>query len=162
MLENIRLSFQGLWSHKMRSFLTMLGIIIGIAAIIAIVSTIKGTNEQIKENLIGSGENTVNVRLYQGDYTYEIDYNGVPDGVPVISEETRQKMMDLKHVEGASLYTSRDGYNVVYYKNTGLSGGKIYGIDKNYLNVCNYIIRKGRGFTESDYKKFRKAFTNIV
>ena len=53
MFENIRLSFQGIWSHKMRSFLTMLGIIIGIAAIIAIVSTIKGTNEQIKENLIG-------------------------------------------------------------------------------------------------------------
>ena len=94
MLENIRLSFQGLWSHKMRSFLTMLGIIIGIAAIIAIVSTIKGTNEQIKENLIGSGENTVNVRLYQGDFTYEMEYNGVPDGVPVISEETKGKLMD--------------------------------------------------------------------
>ena len=48
MLENIRLSFQGIWSHKLRSFLTMLGIIIGIAAIIAIVSTIEGTNELIK------------------------------------------------------------------------------------------------------------------
>ena len=68
MFENIRLSFQGIWSHKMRSFLTMLGIIIGIAAIIAIVSTIKGTNEQIKENLIGSGENTVEVSLYQGEW----------------------------------------------------------------------------------------------
>ena len=68
MFENIRLSFQGIWSHKMRSFLTMLGIIIGIAAIIAIVSTIKGTNEQIKENLIGSGENTVEVALYQGEW----------------------------------------------------------------------------------------------
>ena len=43
MLENIRLAFQGIWSHMMRSFLTMLGIIIGIASIIAIVSTIKGT-----------------------------------------------------------------------------------------------------------------------
>ena len=53
MLENIRLSFRGIWSHKMRSFLTMLGIIIGIAAIIAIVSTIQGTNEQIEKNLIG-------------------------------------------------------------------------------------------------------------
>ena len=51
MLENIRLAFQGIWSHKMRSFLTMLGIIIGIASIIAIVSTIKGTSEQIKEDL---------------------------------------------------------------------------------------------------------------
>ena len=44
MFENIRLAFQGIWSHKMRSFLTMLGIIIGIASIIAIVSTIKGTS----------------------------------------------------------------------------------------------------------------------
>ena len=57
MLENINLAFQGVWSHKLRSFLTMLGIIIGIAAIITIVSTIKGTNEQIKQNLIGAGNN---------------------------------------------------------------------------------------------------------
>ena len=57
MIENIRLSFKGILSHKIRSFLTMLGIIIGIAAIIAIVSTIKGTNEQIKNNLIGAGNN---------------------------------------------------------------------------------------------------------
>ena len=55
MLGNIHQAFQGIWHHKLRSFLTMLGIIIGIAAIITIVSTIKGTNDQIKENLIGSG-----------------------------------------------------------------------------------------------------------
>ena len=65
MLENINLAFQGVWSHKLRSFLTMLGIIIGIAAIITIVSTIKGTNEQIKQNLIGAGNNVVNVMLMQ-------------------------------------------------------------------------------------------------
>ena len=41
MLENIRLSIQGIFAHKIRSILTMLGIIIGIAAIIAIVSTIR-------------------------------------------------------------------------------------------------------------------------
>ena len=63
MLENIRLSIQGIWSHKMRSFLTMLGIIIGIAAIISIVSTIKGTNEQIKQNLIA--QLTASVRWTQ-------------------------------------------------------------------------------------------------
>ena len=61
MLENVRLSFQGIWSHKMRSFLTMLGIIIGIASIISIVSTIKGTNEQIKQNLIGAGKDRKSV-----------------------------------------------------------------------------------------------------
>ena len=69
MIENIRLAFQGIWGHKMRSVLTMLGIIIGIAAIITIVSTIQGTNEQIKENLIGAGNNVVTVNLNQsGDF----------------------------------------------------------------------------------------------
>ena len=63
MFENIGLSIQGIWNHKLRSLLTMLGIIIGIASIIAIVSTIKGTNEQIKEQLIGAGNNVVTVRL---------------------------------------------------------------------------------------------------
>ena len=80
MLENIRLSFQGVWSHRLRSFLTMLGIIIGIAAIIAIVSTIKGTNEQIKKNLIGSGTNTTTVQLTEsGNYPAEMEY-GIPKG----------------------------------------------------------------------------------
>ena len=98
MIENIRLSFQGVWSHKMRSFLTMLGIIIGIASIISIVSTIQGTNEQIKKNLIGSGNNTVSVKLSQGEWDYEIAYNGIPNGVPVISEDTRQEILQLSEV----------------------------------------------------------------
>ena len=118
MLENIRLSFKGIWSHKMRSFLTMLGIIIGIAAIIAIVSTIKGTNEQIKENLIGSGDNTVEIALYQGDWTYEMGYEGVPDGVPVIGQNVLSQIKDIDHVENASLYLSRQDYDGVYYLNT--------------------------------------------
>ena len=47
MIENIRLSFQGIWSHKMRSFLTMLVIIIGIASVISIVSICEGTKNQM-------------------------------------------------------------------------------------------------------------------
>ena len=107
MLENIRLSFQGIWSHKMRSFLTMLGIIIGIGAIIAIVSTIQGTNEQIKQNLVGAGNNAVTVQLYQDEWTYEMDYNGIPDGVPVISDDTMQQILAVDGVEEASRYTVR-------------------------------------------------------
>ena len=61
MLENFREAFDGIRSHKLRSALTMLGIIIGIASIIAISSTIMGTNEQIKQNLVGSGSNVVTV-----------------------------------------------------------------------------------------------------
>ena len=87
MLENINLAFQGVWSHKLRSFLTMLGIIIGIAAIITIVSTIKGTNEQIKQNLIGAGNNVVNVMLMQDNNEMDFSYSSVPPGVSMITPE---------------------------------------------------------------------------
>lgn len=157
MFENIRLSFQGIWSHKMRSFLTMLGIIIGIAAIIAIVSTIKGTNEQIKQNLVGSGENTVEVSLYQGEWEYEMGYNGIPKGVPLVTDDVLDEIRDIEVVENVSRYMSRQDYNGVYRLNTSLSGGYVKGVDLNYFDTCNYIMRQGRGFTEDDYKNYRKV-----
>lgn len=64
MLEHIRISFQSIFSHKLRSILTMLGVIIGIAAIIAIVSMLKGQSEQLKQSMIGMGNNAINV-VYQ-------------------------------------------------------------------------------------------------
>lgn len=157
MFENIRLSFKGIWSHKMRSFLTMLGIIIGIAAIIAIVSTIKGTNEQIKENLIGSGQNTVSIQLYQGDYPYDMSYSELPAGVPVIGQEELEEIRQADRVKNASVYLSRQDYDGVYYLENSLSGGYVMGIDQNYLATCGYILREGRGFDTSDYENYHKV-----
>ena len=158
MIENIRLSFQGIWSHKMRSFLTMLGIIIGIASIISIVSTIKGTNEQIKKNLIGSGTNTVQIQLYQGDYQYEMLYNGLPDGIPVRDETTMEKIKSVKNVEDAAFYTSRSDYNnSVYYGNNGISGSQVFGVDNSYFTPNGLVLKSGRTFVDSDFTDFHAA-----
>ena len=158
MIENIRLSFQGIWSHKMRSFLTMLGIIIGIASIISIVSTIKGTNEQIKKNLIGSGTNTVQIQLYQGDYQYEMLYNGLPDGIPVRDETTMEKIRSVKNVEDAAFYTSRSDYNnSVYYGNNGISGSQVFGVDNSYFTTNGLVLKSGRTFVDSDFTDFHAA-----
>ena len=156
MTENIRLAFQGIWSHKLRSVLTMLGIIIGIAAIITIVSTIKGTNEQIKENLIGAGNNVVKVQLNQDGYPYEMNWNPLPQGVRMITERTRQQIEDIRGAEKVSLYTSRSYTEQVFYLNMQFNG-EIYGIDEHYLSVYGYQIKTGRSFTESDYRDFRKV-----
>ena len=156
MLENIRLAFQGIWSHKMRSVLTMLGIIIGIAAIITIVSTIQGTNEQIKENLIGAGNNVVTVNLNRDGYAYDMSWNKIPEGVRVITEQTRQELEEIRGVEKVSLYTSRNYAEQVYYLNNQFNG-EVYGIDANYLSVYGYQVKNGRGFTEKDYADFRKV-----
>ena len=155
MFENIRLAFQGIWSHKLRSVLTMLGIIIGIAAIITIVSTIKGTNEQIKENLIGAGNNVVTVQLNQDGWQYDMTWSGIPAGVRTITEDTRVELEQISGVEKVSLYSARSYADQIYYRNTQFNG-QIYGIDSNYLNVYGYQVKSGRGFTDSDYRNFRK------
>ena len=156
MLENIRLSLQGILSHKVRSILTMLGIIIGIAAIIAIVSTIKGTNEQIKNNLIGAGNNTVSVQLYQGDSPYDFTYQSAPDGVPVVSQAVRDNIAALDNVESASFYRTRSYCDNVYYQNTQFSGA-MFGIDARYFDTAGYEVQQGRGFLSREYTDNAKA-----
>ena len=158
MLENIRISIQGIWSHKMRSFLTMLGIIIGIASIIAIVSTLKGTNEQIKEDLIGAGNNTVSITLNYGDSAYDQEY-GMGDGTaaPLLSDEQKEEVRKLDHIEDATFFYSRSYASNVYYQNTSFQGGSIYGIDMNYLETRGYMVRSGRGFIQKDFSEMRKV-----
>ncbi|RHU45982.1 ABC transporter permease [Blautia sp. TF11-31AT] len=156
MLENIRLAFRGIWSHKMRSFLTMLGIIIGIASIISIASTIQGTNEQIKQNLIGAGNNNVDVRLYQGESEYWMD-NGLPDNISVISDEQKEQIRSLEGVESATFYNRRGYADGITYRNTSLDSGSVYGVDAEFLKTKGYVIQNGRDFVERDFKEFRKV-----
>ncbi|MBQ7148323.1 MAG: ABC transporter permease [Pseudobutyrivibrio sp.] len=157
MFENIRLAFRGIWTHKLRSFLTMLGIIIGIAAIIAIVSTIEGTNQRIKENLIGSGSNTVDIQLYQNDWPYEMDYNGAPYGVPQVSDETLQEIRDIPEVMSASRYVLRQVYSGIYFQNFSMSGGYIKGVEKDYFSTANLTVKEGRLFTDKEFKNYTKV-----
>lgn len=156
MLENINLAFQGVWSHKLRSFLTMLGIIIGIAAIITIVSTIKGTNEQIKQNLIGAGNNVVDVTLMQDNNQIDFSYDSVPDGISMITAEMRDEIDKLDKVQESSLYYSRSWADGVYVGNSSFNGS-IYGGDSHFLSVEGYAVNYGRGFIDSDFTTCRKV-----
>ena len=153
--ENIRLAFKGIWSHKLRSVLTMLGVIIGIASIIAIISTIKGTNEQIMQNLIGAGNNNVNVQLYQGDQEFYMEA-GAPDNVSPISQEQIDEIMQIDAVADASFYNQRTYVDNITAGVNTLSSGGIRGIDMHYLSTVGLVVYKGRPFMNSDYKYFRK------
>lgn len=156
MVENIRLSFRGIFAHKMRSFLTMLGIIIGIASIIAIVSTIQGTNDQIEKNLIGSGDNSLKVMLYQDEWEYSFD-QGIPNGVGVISEDTLDTLKNLDHVEAVSPYRSRQNYQMIYHNNTTMDGGYVVGVEQNYFSTAGLTIMQGRGISDADNASYHQV-----
>lgn len=140
----------------MRSVLTMLGIIIGIAAIMTIVSTIEGTNEQIKKNLIGAGTDAVKIELFQGDSKIDFSYGDIPDGISTITDKEIKRIEDLEEVSKVALYNSRDYAEDIYYKATSFSG-TIKGVDQNYLDIYNYYVQFGRFFEEKDLKNFNKV-----
>ena len=156
MSENIRLALKGIMSHKLRSILTMLGVIIGIASIIAIVSTIKGTNEQIMQNLIGAGNNNVTVSLMQGDSQYWMDA-GLPGNVIPVTESQKKEIRELDSVADASFFLKRTYVSEITAGVNSLSGGSIMGIDPHYLSTVGLVVYKGRPFVEADYSKFHKV-----
>ena len=156
MRDNLVEALQEIWSHKMRSFLTMLGVIIGIASIIAIVSTIKGTNDQIMQDLVGKGNNNVSISLYQGDSEFYFDEETV-SGVSQVSEDQKERILDIANVEDATFYYGRTYVDNISAGSKILSGGKIYGIDDHYLNTCGYVVYKGRSFVDADYTNFNKV-----
>ena len=158
MRENLIEAFQEIWTHKMRSFLTMLGVIIGIASIIAIVSTIKGTNDQIMENLVGKGNNNVAISLMQGDIEFEFDgYTGMPRGVALITDDQKERIRSIRHVEDASFFYTRIYAEYIMYRQKTLDGARVYGIDDHFLRTYGYEVYKGRSFIESDRTAYRKV-----
>ena len=158
MSENIRLAFQGILSHKMRSLLTMLGIIIGIGSIIAIVSTIQGTNDQLREQLIGSGKNTVRVTLGSGGDSYDMDMSSSLQGVHPVSDETIRKILALDSVDRVTCFTNRVLWDTaVYYIDTPLNSVNISGVDDQYFETLGYRVRTGRLFLERDFDNYSKV-----
>ena len=75
--ENISLAFSGLLSNKMRAFLTMLGIIIGIGSVIAIMTVGDSMNNSITSSMESMGVNNITVGLKQKSSSTEITSSGM-------------------------------------------------------------------------------------
>src|SRR5918911_1019288 len=64
LLEALRLALQAIWTAKLRSFFTLLGIIVSVGFLVVVVAVIQGVNADVKENLTGAmiGTNAFQVR----------------------------------------------------------------------------------------------------
>ena len=116
-----------------------------------------GTNEQIKQNLVGAGNNTVEVALYQGDYALDPSYQQVPEYVTPLDASILPELLKIKQVEDASLFYRRDAYGMIWYGPEGLNQGSVYGVDEHFLSVNGYVIRSGRGFLPEDFAGYKKV-----
>ena len=159
MIEYIRLALRGIVTHKLRSFLTMLGVIIGIASIIGIVSIVQGTNAKLEKSLIGSGNNITTVALTEnGTDEYRFENNSVPFGFPVVSDDAMDRIRNLAGVVNAATYRQRSLYGAsLFYKNFHPGEGKLLGVSKEFLPTVQYKIVDGRTFTDEEILSGRKV-----
>ncbi|MDQ0208048.1 ABC transporter permease [Alkalicoccobacillus murimartini] len=150
MLENIKLSFQSIFSHKMRSTLTMLGVIIGIAAIIAIVSMIQGQSEVLKSNIIGLGNNTIQVSYEDMMEGGEGDYWGGDTYIsaPPVTEETLDMIKSDPLVDTIALF--HKSWNATAYHELNFAYPESYAVDSTYFDMYPVEILEGRMLREDE------------
>jgi len=148
MLENIKIAFQSLSLNKLRSFLTMLGIIIGVGAVVAIMSVGAGAQQSVMQSIQGIGSNLIIVT--PGERSEEEDIGAVL-GVRI---KDQLKIEDVKAIEKESSLIDRAApvvvsSSVVSYldKNTQVS---IYASSEAAEEVYNFEIDKGRFYNSSD------------
>ncbi len=142
-LESIKMAWSSLVSNKLRAFLTMLGIIVGIGSVIAIIAAGEGGKEAILGQFNEIGASTVMISVERsnasaGDFITQADLESLKKQIEELNQVTSQ--------------TQLFGSVAVERKN---SDALITGIDQGYEFISPLNIQYGRGFTELDYTEGR-------
>ncbi len=151
-LNLFKVSFTAIASNKMRSFLSMLGIIIGVAAVIIMMAIGQGSKESIRKELSTMGTNLLTIRP-------GADMRGGVRQDP--SSMQTLKIADYQSIEANKKYVTNVSPEVtssgqVIYGNNN-TNSTIYGESPEYLEIKKWVIEKGDCFTEEDIKKAAKV-----
>lgn len=158
--ENSKLALMGLFNNKMRSLLTMLGIIIGIGSVIAIMTVSSSLTTSITDTFAEMGANNVTVGLQKQSEEEETRSNGLKFGVSnrlvSLDEEDRitDEMIDLvkeqypAEVDSISLEESVGSGTV--QRGEESANISLTGINKGYFDANDLSLLAGRYLTEED------------
>lgn len=150
MTENIRLAIHAIYQHRLRSLLTMLGIIVGIASIISIVSIINGNTENMKKQLIGGDTNSMRIE-YDARSAFLAGESGrndrLPDYAPQLSEGELQKLLTIDHAKNVSLFYEA---NLTVFHRDQQTDTTVLGMDRGFFEILPHTILAGRAMTETE------------
>ncbi len=147
-LESIALALQTFKTHKLRSFLTILGVIIGVSTVIAILSLIEGLNQAV----------TGQIRSLGSDVIYLTKYSMVRRGPAEIEKIARRRdftpddaiaISRLPSVAATAPVIERQ-WNKLKYHNKESGQISIIGSNQYFSKVSNRTVQSGRDLTESD------------
>ncbi|MBR5730166.1 MAG: ABC transporter permease [Prevotella sp.] len=151
-LNLIKVSLKAVASNKMRSFLSMLGIIIGVAAVIIMMSIGQGSKESIRSELSTMGTNLLTIRP-GADMRGGVRQD--PSSMQTLKMADYQRILEeKKFVTKVSPEVTASGQVIYGNNNTNTT---IYGESPEYLEIKQWDVEEGECFTEEDIKKSAKV-----
>ena len=141
--ESFKMAVQAIVAHKMRSLLTMLGIIIGIASAVSVVALGRGSQEQILQNISAIGTNTISI--YPGTGFGDRRSNRIKTLVVADADA----LAEQTYVDNVTPSVSTSG--LLVSGSTSLTGS-LTGAGDQYFDVNGKKLAAGRFFTEDDVK----------
>lgn len=134
-IDALKMALLAMSSHRMRTFLTMLGIIIGIASVVSVVALGNGTQKQILANIASMGTNTIDIRPGTG-------FGDRRSGrVRTLTAEDAKAIKNLSYVD--SVTPSLNNSLTVRYDNEAVSAS-VEGVGPDYFRVKGYEIAQGQ------------------
>ena len=151
-VENILIALGALRVNRMRSFLTMLGIIIGVAAVITMVSVSSGARQKVESQINSLGTNML--MIFPGAGRFRGRTIGAGTTQPFTEADVEALRSQLPMVVGAAGSLNANGQVISGNINWQ---SQIRGIGFDYLFVRDWVLRDGRGFTQREVKSSAKV-----
>jgi len=137
--ETVTLAFITITRNKLRTFLTVLGVVIGVAAVIAMVTIGQGSSAQVSASVASLGSNVLTIR----SGTRAFGPPGGGESAPKFTLKDADALADLPQIAYVAPIVT--GGQTVVFGNANAST-QIYGTSADYLKVQNWPLALGRGF----------------
>jgi putative ABC transport system permease protein len=147
LMDSIKIAISSILAHKLRSALTMLGIIIGVGSIITVVAIGQGGEAALKSQFAGSGNNTIEINF--------IPNTDDPFAMPFDQEPTftQENLLQLESIPEIAHVITKNTSMETLFMNEKKYSTQVVGITNEYFSVNSLKITDGRALNETDFSQ---------
>lgn len=150
----LRIAWKALLRNKLRAFLTMLGIIIGVASVITMVAIGQGSKQSIRDQLSGMGSNMINIRPSSNVTVGGGARLGASDLQTLRVEDVQAIEKAANYITDISPAVSASGQVINASENWPTT---MQGVSPDYLNIRQWKLKDGISFTDNDVNSAAKV-----